>query len=95
MANLTIVVPNTLVPDLVLMASAKLQEKNIDISGMNSTQIGQRYLAEHLKEDYIAWSRQKATAMNQATLDAALISASTAVTTAIATATTDTNGISG
>lgn len=62
MANLTITIPNTLVPDLVVMCSSFLKNKNIDTTGMTNLQIGQRYMAEKMKDDYVLWTKQQADA---------------------------------
>lgn len=95
MANLTVVVPNALVPNLVVMATAKLQAKGIDTSGMTNAQIGQRYMAERTKDDYIEWSRQQAGLTGQASITQAKAATEAAVSAAITTAASDASGITG
>lgn len=82
MATLSVTIPNAMVPTLVTVATTWLNSIGIDTSGMTGTQIGQRYIAEKLKQDYIAQktSEQVATSANE-------------VTAAIAQAKTDAAGI--
>ena len=93
MATLSITVQNPLIPDLVVMATARLQSWGVNTGGMNNTQIGQKYLEESTRRDYLSFKREQASAAAQAALDEARATATSSVTTAVVTAATDATGI--
>lgn len=82
MPALTVNIPANVVADLTAAADELLAARGISIVGMTTTQRGQRYIAEILKDVVI--TRRRATAQT---------TAQTTVDTAVATATTDAAGI--
>lgn len=62
MPNLTISIPTAAVPDLVALATEQLGEHGISTNGLTNVQIGQRWIAETLKRELLAYRRRQADA---------------------------------
>lgn len=95
MANLTVVVPNSLVPEYVQIAEEFMAGRKIDFSGMTATQKGQRYIAELLKDALIRHRRDFSETSGQQSVQTARDAADTALKTAITTAISDAAGVTG
>ena len=95
MASLTVTVPNTLVAELVTIATAKLTSLGVDTKSMTSTQIGQRYIAELLKVELIKYRHDIADQTAQDAYAAALATAIAQANTTKSTAVSGAAGITG
>jgi hypothetical protein len=95
MPNLTITIPTGLVPEAVTIAERFLTAKGISFAGMTSTQKGQRYLAEILKDELVKLRAGIAESDGLTSLGTARTTMETNVRTAITSAQSDGSGITG
>lgn len=75
MANITVTIPDPLVPDLLVIAEEALTSRGIDFSSMTSNQKAKAYIAVLLRHEYVSRKRQLATAAADATITATAIQA--------------------
>ncbi len=95
MAILQVTVPNAVVPELITIATNALTSKNMDISGLSNVQIGQRYIAELLREALLTHREHQARATALTEFNKALKEREVLLQASKETATADALGILG
>lgn len=95
MTNLTITVPNTIVPEMVLIAKRFLDLKEIDYKGLTNAQIGQKYLSEIMKDALIEYRKQETIKSQLSEYEVAIAARKLALKTSEESALLDASGISG
>lgn len=95
MATLSLTVPNALVPDLVLAAESYLTARGISFEGLTQTQKGQLFVQELIRVEYIKFKRQQAQDNVTTSIQQAVTTGDSTISTAVNTATTAANGIVG
>lgn len=95
MPNLTINIPAPLVADLTVIANSLLADRGIVTTGWTATQLGQRFIAELLKDQIVNYRLTTADADAGVLMNTARDAAAANVEAAKTSAATAADGITG